>query len=538
MALCAALVIAGSEIHRFLAPPAYRADALIELHQDPDDGPPDRAACAMRDRLRAAVTSGAILPAHAGSLGDDASDPARTERQRFDPRVFRDPSHRLAIDVVPDAAARLRLSVHGYDPSAAATLVDEIANGALRLQLREEQEQVLAAARQREAAERQAGLAAEAYARFRSTVRAGDLDPRLSELADEVVARDGGGAPDPSPSDPPDSQSDPSSALDAVAAEQRELFQLTVALRTSRRELQHARAEEQRLRGRLDESSLRIVSYAVPARIAERPGRVETYLTSIGGFVVFGALGTLLVGCGRYLNAKRRHSSTDGGRSPYALVPSGQESGTFAATARSARRGDPWAVARGLAPQLVVEGVRSLATRLWFDLHGHAPKIVAFVGAGPADGCTEVTILLGAVLAGGGRRVLIVSRGGATDDQVRALFGAVGASKHRSRPVPSPEIPGLFLLPLQPGQTQARELSDAVLRGYDLVLIDAGEAESSAETPGPYPVAHATLLIVRAGPGEIDRRSRALASLRAAGITVRGFVLNDAAVTLDPGHWL
>jgi tyrosine-protein kinase Etk/Wzc len=226
----------------------------------------------------------------------------------------------------------------------------------------------------------------------------------------------------------------------------------------------------------------------------------------------------------------------------YAVVP---HSGKQMRLQRSIYRGRAGQhVLAAMAPgDLAIEGVRSLRTALQFGLHEASNNIVMIAGPRPEVGKSFLAVNLAAVLASGGKRVLLIDADMRRGD-VHNYFG-MRCNQGLSELIGGAEVedcvrhdalPGLDVvpkgtLPPNPAELLMNERFTTMLEyfaaRYDIVVIDTPPvlAVTDSTVIGKY--AGTTLLAVRHGRNPMSEIAETVKRLRNGGVTLRGVLLCD-----------
>ncbi len=190
-----------------------------------------------------------------------------------------------------------------------------------------------------------------------------------------------------------------------------------------------------------------------------------------------------------------------------------------------------------------VESLRSLRTALHFSRFDGQPATVLITGAAPAAGKSFVAANLGALLATGGKRVLVVDgdlRRGYLN-QYFAARPAPGLADLISGSAPEPAVlqhltqPRLDFIAAGQGaphpdellmSERAGRLIDGWRARYDYVLIDAPPMLAVADAALLGRHANVVLLVAKAGETRLGELRESVKRLEHAGVKASGVVLN------------
>lgn len=204
------------------------------------------------------------------------------------------------------------------------------------------------------------------------------------------------------------------------------------------------------------------------------------------------------------------------------------------------------------APQdVAVESLRSLRTALQFAMLEAPNNRVLITGATPGVGKSFVSANFAAVLASGGKKILLVDadlrkghlnqyfgvqRGGGLSELVAGTITPNQAIRRQL--VPNLDVITTGVLPPNPAELMASaafaKWVEALSADYDLMIIDTAPVLAAADTLSVANSAGTLLLVARAEQsqlGELHESSRRLAH---AGKTVSGVLFN--AVNLSRRH--
>jgi tyrosine-protein kinase Etk/Wzc len=291
--------------------------------------------------------------------------------------------------------------------------------------------------------------------------------------------------------------------------------------------------------------SVRIVDAAVAEDLPVKPKKLIVLLLSIvagsfvGALIAFGR--RMLLGGVKHSEEIERTLSLP----VYAMVP---HSDAQARLAQRMLRGHPGThlLALSQPSDVAVEAIRSLRTALQFGLLGASNNVVAITSSRPEVGKSFTSANLAAVLASGGKRVLLidadmrrgnihhyfgVSREPGLSD---VISGSVDVSEAIFRqPIPNVDVLTKGTLAPNPAELlindRLKTLLDQCSREYDIVVVDTPPvlAVTDPAVIGKY--AGATLLAIRHGGHPMPELIEVVKRLRAAGVSVKGTLFTDVA---------
>ena len=207
-------------------------------------------------------------------------------------------------------------------------------------------------------------------------------------------------------------------------------------------------------------------------------------------------------------------------------------------------RGVPAVLARIEAQDTAVESLRSLRTMLQLG-HSkiHNNKVILITGPAPNVGKSFVAVNLATVLAGTGKRVLLIDadfRRGQVNRLLR-IDNSFGLSDLLTRdsgmdlPVRQTQIPNLDVLPTgarprNPSellmQPRFGEIIGELSKRYDFLVIDSPPVLAVTDAAIIGKLASTTLLVVRAGTHHMREIEQSVKHLGRAGVTPDGVVFN------------
>ena len=191
-----------------------------------------------------------------------------------------------------------------------------------------------------------------------------------------------------------------------------------------------------------------------------------------------------------------------------------------------------------------VESLRSLRTALQFAMIDAANNIVLFSGATPGIGKSFTSANFAAVLAAGGKRVLLIDAD-MRKGHVHQFFGLkrghglselIAGTRTAAEVVRVTVAPNLDLIttgtmPPNPGElltsTATVNVLEALSAQYDLVLIDTPPVLAVSDTQVIAPSAGVVFLVARAAITSTGELQECVKRLGQVGVTVKGVVFND-----------
>ncbi|MGF6903730.1 polysaccharide biosynthesis tyrosine autokinase [Paraburkholderia sp. GAS348] len=288
--------------------------------------------------------------------------------------------------------------------------------------------------------------------------------------------------------------------------------------------------------------NVRVVDYAVVAESPIRPNKLMMIsLSAILGLL----LGVVAAFARKLLFGGVEHSEVIEqafGVPVYAVVPhSVQQVSLQQAVTRGHQAQNVLAV--HATEDVAIEGMRSLRTALQFSALDISNNVVMVTGPRPEVGKSFVSINLAAVVAAGGKRVLLID-GDMRRGDVHSKFGVrrhpglsdaiAGADIESS--VLRDVLPGLDILPkgtLPPNPAELlmterfKTMLESLSSRYDIVIVDTPPvlAVTDSTLIGKY--AATTLLVVRHGQHSIAEIGETMKRLRNNGIALKGVVFTD-----------
>jgi len=234
----------------------------------------------------------------------------------------------------------------------------------------------------------------------------------------------------------------------------------------------------------------------------------------------------------------------DFGLPVYAVVPHAPEQRRMERRARSRRQ--PLQVLAHTQPQTPsAESLRSLRTSLTFALMRESRKILMITSPQANSGKTFVSVNLGALVAAGGSRVLVIDcdmRRGRLhrylDDREREpglsdILAGQATLAEAARNVGGSELDLLTTgtLPPNPAELLMHERFGTLLEHaeshYDLVILDTAPVMAVADAAIVGTHVGATLMLARAEATGVREMRAAISRLEQASVQVSGLILND-----------
>ena len=190
-----------------------------------------------------------------------------------------------------------------------------------------------------------------------------------------------------------------------------------------------------------------------------------------------------------------------------------------------------------------IESLRSLRTALQFAMIDAANKVVLFSGPTPGIGKSFTSVNFAAVLAAGGKRVLLIDadmrkghihqflgmqRGHGLSELITGAFTL--ADVVRVTDVANLEVITTGTLPPTPGELltspSIARLLQSLEANYDLVLIDTPPVLAVSDTQVLAPNAGTVFLVARADVTSIGEVQESTKRLQQVGVRVKGVVFN------------
>jgi tyrosine-protein kinase Etk/Wzc len=288
--------------------------------------------------------------------------------------------------------------------------------------------------------------------------------------------------------------------------------------------------------------NVRVVDYAVPADKPVKPNRpLVIGLAAVLGLII----GTAAAFVKKALFGGIEHSEVIEqalGLPVYAVVPHSRNQLRLQQSVALKRHG-AHVLAATVPEDVAIEGIRSLRTALQFGMLDATNNIIVVTGPRPEVGKSFSSVNLAAVLASGGKRVLIIDadmrRG-----NLHAYFGIerqpglsdVIAGLDSEAAVLHNVLPNLDVLPkgkLPPNPAELlisdrfKTLLDDFSGRYDTVIIDTPPVLAVTDPVLIGKHAGTTLLVIRHGRHPVAEINEAAKRLRNGGVTLKGALFTD-----------
>ena len=226
----------------------------------------------------------------------------------------------------------------------------------------------------------------------------------------------------------------------------------------------------------------------------------------------------------------------------YSVIPHSERQDAIERQIRKGRAGQ-LLLARTAQDDVAIEAIRSLQTALYFGAFDAVNNIILVTGSRPNVGKSFLAANLAAVMAAGGKRVLLVDadlrRG-----NIHTYFGTglvpgfadALASDAADPLIQHKVLPGLDFLPRGAAPANPAELLmgarlkmllDRLSEQYDVVVVDTPPVLAVTDAMLIARHVGTTLLAVRHGQQTVNEISEAARRIRNADIVVRGVVLTD-----------
>lgn len=288
--------------------------------------------------------------------------------------------------------------------------------------------------------------------------------------------------------------------------------------------------------------NVRVVDYAVVTDAPVKPKRpLVILLAALLGLVI----GTVTAFAKHALFGGIKHSAEIEKAIDlpvYATIPHSQAQINLQQAMDRGRPG-PYVLATVDSEDLAVEGIRSLRTAMQFALLEAKNNVIVIAGPRPDVGKSFVSVNLSAVLASGGRRVLLID----ADMRRGNVHSYLGVSKQPGLSdvvtgvnvddaILRDVVPGVDLLPkgsLAPNPAELllsdrfKALLESVSQRYDLVIVDTPPVLAVTDSTVIGRLAGATLLVVRHGQHPRAELIECANRLRAGGAELKGALLTD-----------
>lgn len=200
-------------------------------------------------------------------------------------------------------------------------------------------------------------------------------------------------------------------------------------------------------------------------------------------------------------------------------------------------------LARSAPNDVAIESLRSFRTVLQYTMSGLRGKVVLMTGPTPGTGKSFVAANLAALLASGGKRVLLID-GDLRNGHLHSYFGTgrqhglsevIAGARHVEAAIHRDVLPGLDFLSTGALPDDSSELlmrpSLAALLGalasrYDVILIDSAPVLAVSDSVILGMHAAAIYLLTRAGVTTPADMAESLKRLNQAGLAANGFLFN------------
>jgi tyrosine-protein kinase Etk/Wzc len=297
--------------------------------------------------------------------------------------------------------------------------------------------------------------------------------------------------------------------------------------------------------------NVRIVDPAIPTIEPAKPQK--TLILGLGAILGL-MLGVVAVFIRRALHAGVEDPAQierELGITAYASVPYVREQRLLERAMMRSRTSAQSILAQTDPENVAVEALRGLRTSLHFGMLEAENNMIVMTGPEPHIGKSFITINFGAVLALGGKRVLVVDM----DLRRGRLHQYVGSDRAPGltefiadgdmRVVRKTSIEGLDLitsgtLPPNPAELLMHERTVNLLRSlskqYDYVLIDTPPILPVTDAALIGRLAGTTLLVLKSGEHPIRMIEESLRRLNQGGVQVRGTIFNQIGVGGTAGY--
>lgn len=290
------------------------------------------------------------------------------------------------------------------------------------------------------------------------------------------------------------------------------------------------------------------------AAVAEQPVKPKRSLVMAVAALIglFGGVITALARNAFFRGIRDSHEiESHTGLSVYSTIPLSSSQAQLS-TEVTGRRPGMHLLATASPHDPAIESLRSLRTALQFAMLETANNIVLVTGATPGVGKSFVSANFAAVLASGGKRVLLVDadmRKGYLNQyfglaREHGLSEVTAGSLTAAQAIKRGVLANLDLLttgvlPPNPAELMMSAAFERVLRElsseYDLVLLDTPPVLAAADTLGIAPQAGTVLLVARAGETQLGELHESAKRLTHAGKSVTGVLFN--AIDLSRRHY-
>lgn len=288
--------------------------------------------------------------------------------------------------------------------------------------------------------------------------------------------------------------------------------------------------------------NVRVVDYAVAGEVPVKPKRVLVIVLAGLLGLVAGTVAAFVKNAlfGGVENSEEIEQVL--GLPVYAAVPHSETQVRLRQGMRRGRTGHH-VLASIASHDVAIEGIRSLRTALQFGLLDAANNVIVITGPRPEVGKSFMSVNLAAVLASGGKRVLLIDADMRRGD-VHSYFGVsrhsglsdVVAGLDINSAILREVLPNLDVLPKgslppNPAELLMSERFKAVLEHvsslYDMVIVDTPPllAVTDAALIGKH--AGTTLLVVRHGRHPMPEILESANRLRNVGVALKGVLFTD-----------
>jgi tyrosine-protein kinase Etk/Wzc len=200
---------------------------------------------------------------------------------------------------------------------------------------------------------------------------------------------------------------------------------------------------------------------------------------------------------------------------------------------------------------VAIESMRSLRTALHFGMVDAENNLIVITGPEPGVGKSFVTINLGAVLALGGKKVLVMDMdlrrgrlhqylGGSRSPGLTEFIASNDLNVVRKTGIEGLDVITTGTLPPNPAElvmhARTIELLQRIAKLYDYVLIDTPPVLPVTDAALIGRLAGTTLLVLKAGEHPMRMIEEALRRLQQGGVQVRGTIFNQVGVSGTVGY--
>lgn len=270
--------------------------------------------------------------------------------------------------------------------------------------------------------------------------------------------------------------------------------------------------------------------------------------------LVMSAFLGLVLGCGALFVQRALHSGVSDptiveqqlGLSSYAAIPYSQQQSTILRKLARQQTEATGLLALNAPHDPATEALRSLRTSLHFAMLQSRNNILAFTGPSPGLGKSFVSINLGAVLAGSGKRVAVIDadmRRGHLHEYLRGqrapglsdyILGQSYETVVRSTPVDGLSFVSGGQLSPNPSELLLNErfgeLLDRLSKEMDYVIVDTPPILAVTDAAIIGARAGSTFLVLKAGEHSLRMIEDCARRLRQANVDVRGVVFNQVGL--------